>query len=86
MGQAMTKLRKGGHLGGVAGIALGQFTDFKPSGTLTIIDLPRDHLTPLNVPILGGLPLGHGKGSLRVPLGCHTVLDASQREIRVFRR
>jgi muramoyltetrapeptide carboxypeptidase len=81
----LTMLRKGGHLRGVTGIALGQFTDFKPSGTLTIVDLLRDHLAPLNVPILGGLPLGHGKGSQRVPLGCHTVLDASLREIRVFR-
>ncbi|MBO1908648.1 LD-carboxypeptidase [Microvirga sp. 3-52] len=82
----LTMLRKGGHLRGVAGIALGQFTDFKPSGALTIVDLLRDHLAPLNVPILGGLPLGHGKSSQRIPLGCHTVLDANQREIRVFRR
>jgi muramoyltetrapeptide carboxypeptidase len=82
----LTMLRKGGHLRGVAGIALGQFTAFKPSGALTIVDLLRDHLAPLNVPILGGLPLGHGKGSQRIPLGCHTVLDAHQREIRVFRR
>jgi muramoyltetrapeptide carboxypeptidase len=82
----LTMLRKGGHLRGVAGIALGQFTAFKPSGTLTIVDLLRDHLASLNVPILGGLPLGHGKGSQRIPLGCPTVLDANQHEIRVFRR
>jgi len=81
----LTMLRKGGHLRGVAGIALGQFTAFKPSGTLTIIDLLRDHLAPLSVPILGGLPLGHGKRSQRVPLGCPTVLDANRRELRIFR-
>jgi muramoyltetrapeptide carboxypeptidase len=32
----LTMLRKGGFLSGLAGIALGRFTDFKPSGSLTI--------------------------------------------------
>lgn len=54
-------LRKAGYLNGVTGIALGQFTDFKPSGSLTTIDLLREHLTPLGVPILFGLPLGQGR-------------------------
>jgi muramoyltetrapeptide carboxypeptidase len=81
----LTMLRKAGHLRGVVGIALGQFTDFKPSGALTILDLLREHLAPLDVPILGGLPLGHGKGTQRIPLGCHTVLDANERELRISR-
>ena len=81
----LTMLRKGGHLDGLAGIALGQFTDFKPSGSLTILDLPHEHLAPLHVPILGGLPLGHGKGAQCVPLGCHTVLDPVRQELRIDR-
>ena len=44
-----------------AGIAIGQFTKFSPSsGGVTVVDLLRDHLDPLGVPILGGLPLGRG--------------------------
>ena len=82
----LTMLRKGSHLSGVAGIALGRFTDFKPSGALTIVDLLQDHLASINVPILGGLPLGHGKGAQRIPIGCHTVLDAGNRELRIGRR
>ncbi len=81
----LTMLRKGGHLSGVAGIALGQFTDFKPSGALTILDLLHEHLASLNVPILGGLPLGHGRGAQRIPIGCHTVLDAGHGELRIHR-
>ncbi len=73
----LTMLRKGGHLNGVAGIAIGQFTDFKPSGTLTIIELLREHLMPLGVPILGGLPLGHGESSLSIPMGYPTILNAN---------
>ena len=70
-----TLLRKGGHLDGVAGIALGQFTDINPSGSWTIVDLLRQHLEPLGVPILGGLPLGHGANAESFPLGYVTRLD-----------
>jgi muramoyltetrapeptide carboxypeptidase len=74
----LTMLRKAGHLDGVAGIAVGQFTGFKSfSGGLTIVDLLRDHLEPLGVPILGGLPVGHGEDWLPVPHGAPAVLDAS---------
>lgn len=79
----LSMLRKAGHLDGVAGIALGQFTDFKPSGSLTISELLREHLGPLGVPILGGLPLGHGAGARCIPMGLPTVLDADRRELRV---
>jgi muramoyltetrapeptide carboxypeptidase len=71
----LTMLRKGGHLRGLAGIALGQFTDIKPSGSWTVIDLLRQHLGPLDLPILGGLPLGHGETSQSFPLGYVTRMD-----------
>lgn len=73
----LTMLRKGGHLDGVAGIALGQFTDINPSGSWTIVDLLRQHLEPLGVPILGGLPLGHGETAESFPLGYLTRLDGA---------
>jgi len=79
----LTMLRKAGHLNGVTGVALGQFTDFKPSGSLTIVDLLREHLTPLGVPILGGLPLGHGESAACVPTGLETTIDCSRGEMRV---
>ena len=81
----LTMLRKGGYLRGVAGIALGRFTDFKPSGSLTIVELLQEHLSTLGVPILGGLPLGHGEGAQRIPMGCHTVLDAGDRQLTIYR-
>lgn len=72
----LTMLRNGGHLDGIAGIAVGQFTKFNPSKGITIIGLLRDHLSRLGVPILGGLPLGHGDHPAIVPLGAAAVLDA----------
>lgn len=71
----LTLLRKGGHLNGLAGIALGQFTDINPSGSWTIVDLLRQHLEPLDLPILGGLPLGHAENSHSFPLGRLSRLD-----------
>ena len=73
----LTLLRKGGHLRGLAGIALGQFTEIKPSGSWTVVDLLHQHLVPLGLPILGGLPLGHGEASQSFPLGRRTVLDGA---------
>jgi muramoyltetrapeptide carboxypeptidase len=79
----LTMLRKAGHLNGLAGVALGQFTGFGPSNGFTIIDLLREHLDALNVPILGGLPLGHGTDSLSTLVGVTAVLDATYQALTV---
>jgi muramoyltetrapeptide carboxypeptidase len=50
----LTMLPKAGHLDGFSGVAVGQFTKFKPSKGITIVSLLRDHLSRLGVPILGG--------------------------------
>ncbi len=71
-------LRKADHLTDLAGIAVGQFTDcFKPIGGFTVIDLLRDHLGPLKVPILGGLPLGHGHQPQSTLVGSMAFMDAA---------
>lgn len=82
----LTMLRKGGHLDGLAGIAIGQFTDIKASDDLTVIDLLLDHLRRLDVPILGGLPLGHGQRPLSIPIGTMSLLDADQGELTAIRK
>jgi muramoyltetrapeptide carboxypeptidase len=74
----LTMLRKAGHLTGLAGIAVGQFTDcFKPIDGFTVVDLLRDHLEQLEVPILGGLPLGHGHQPQSTLVGAMAFLDAA---------
>ena len=81
----LTMLRKAGHLSGLAGIAVGQFSNFKPSAGLTIIDLLGDHLKGLNVPILGGLPLGHGERPMSVPIGLVALLDTEAGTLAIER-
>lgn len=80
----LTMLSKAGHLDGVAGVAVGQFTGFKPfGGGLTVVDLLRDHLERLGVPVLGGLPVGHGEDWLPLPHGAPALLDATQGTLTV---
>jgi muramoyltetrapeptide carboxypeptidase len=71
----LTMLRKAGHLDGLSGVAIGQFTGFDLKSDFSVIDLLREHLSALDVPILGGLPLGHGGRPLVVPIGATTYLD-----------
>ncbi len=81
----LAMLTKAGHLNGVAGVALGQFTDINPSGSLTINDLLREYLAPLDVPILGGLPLGHTVPAQCIPLCYPTELKCEDLTIHVRR-
>ena len=70
----LTMLRQAGHFNGIAGIAIGQFTDCA-SGTVGML---RDQLGRLGVPMLGGLPLGHGATPLITPIGPQAQLDADR--------
>jgi muramoyltetrapeptide carboxypeptidase len=81
----MTMLRKGGHLDGLAGVAVGQFTDFEFDLRFSVIDILREHLDVLGVPVLGGLPLGHGRSPASALIGAVADLDA-ERGILTIRR
>ncbi|WDZ88210.1 S66 peptidase family protein [Micromonospora cathayae] len=72
----LTQLRRAGLLDGVAGVAVGQFTDCADGWDTTVVDVLLDRLGDLGVPVLGGLPVGHGPGQLTVPVGTPATLDA----------
>ncbi|MEU5940381.1 LD-carboxypeptidase [Micromonospora sp. NPDC047548] len=73
----LTHLRRAGVLDGVAGVAVGQFTECADGWDTTIVDVLAERLGDLGVPVLGGLPVGHGQGQLTVPLGTPATLDAT---------
>ncbi len=79
----LTRLLKTGCLDGVVGIAIGQFTGFSPSRGWTVVDVLRDRLASVEVPILGGLPLGHGPNAIALPVGTEAILDADQGTLTV---
>lgn len=83
----LTMLQNAGHLKGIVGIAVGQYFkcggDATTQGDWTAIDVLRDRLAHYNVPILGGLPLGHGNHPIAVPIGTMAVLDAKAKTLTV---
>jgi muramoyltetrapeptide carboxypeptidase len=73
----LTQLRRAGVLDGVAGVAVGQFTRCADEWPMSTVDVLADRLGDLGVPVLGGLPVGHGPGALTVPVGVPATLDVA---------
>ena len=73
----LVHLRRAGVLNGIAGVAVGQFTDCADAWPTSIVDVLDEHLAPLGVPVLGGLPIGHGRDQLSVGLGVPATLDVA---------
>ncbi|AYY11432.1 LD-carboxypeptidase [Actinobacteria bacterium YIM 96077] len=77
----LTQLMKSGSLDGVRGVAVGQFSGFDEGpvdealGGWTIVDVLQERLATLDVPVLGGLPIGHGSRPMSVPLGVTATID-----------
>jgi muramoyltetrapeptide carboxypeptidase len=83
--RTLTQLMKSGVLDGVQAVAVGQFIrcgDERP-GKWSVIDVLQDRLSRLGVPVLGGLPIGHGPNPLTVPLGAMARLDTVTRTLTV---
>lgn len=81
----LTHLIQSGFMKRVRGIALGHFTDCGPAsgdqaGALAVL---RDVLSPLRVPILAGLPVGHERPSFPLPIGARVELDATRGDLHI---
>jgi muramoyltetrapeptide carboxypeptidase len=69
----LTQLLQAGWFDGVTGIVLGTWIG---CGDLDLVF--ADRLMPLGVPILAGVPVGHGPRQLTLRLGAPTLLDAGE--------
>ncbi len=78
--RALGQLVLSGTLDGVAGVAVGTLAGFEGyvDRDWTVLDVLHQHLDPLGVPVLGGLPIGHGDDNRTVPLGVACRLDADR--------
>lgn len=74
-----TQLRASGFLRRMAGIALGDFVDCRPAREdhPTALEVARERLGDLGVPVAAGFPVGHGARNQPVVLGRPYRLDAS---------
>jgi muramoyltetrapeptide carboxypeptidase len=82
---ALTQLRRSGRLEGLRGVAVGQFIcSAEPKrGKWSFIDVLRDQLGELGVPVLGGLPIGHGPSPRTIPIGTLAKLDTATRTLTI---
>ncbi|GGM66123.1 peptidase S66 [Dactylosporangium sucinum] len=71
----LTQLIRAGALAGVAGVAVGQFTQCADHRPVTAFEVLQERLGTLGCPVLGGLPIGHGFGQLTVVVGAPATLD-----------
>jgi len=79
----LSALRLGGHLRGVAGVALGDFTDCSPGPHRVPVEhVLRRELSELGVPIVASLPFGHDLPNEPLLLGADAELDAEQGVLR----
>ena len=67
----LTQLRLAGVLDAVAGFVLGSFTEEASPAALL-----RDTLLPLNKPVLGGWPTGHGTPNRPLPMALRVQMQA----------
>jgi muramoyltetrapeptide carboxypeptidase len=77
----LTQLRRSGVLAALAGVAVGQFTRCHDQSAVAqttptdVTEVLADRLGDLGIPVLGGLPIGHGNDQLTVPVGVPATLD-----------
>jgi muramoyltetrapeptide carboxypeptidase len=75
--RCLAQLVHSGLLRNLRGVALGTFGEFETTtaSQTTLADVLLDWLAPLRIPILGGLPIGHGRNPASVPLGTTATID-----------
>jgi muramoyltetrapeptide carboxypeptidase len=80
----LTHLLNCGVLQQLAGIAIGDFSlPAGAAGSISPADVLSERLSGLGIPVLGGLPVGHGDLNQALPLGTHATLDADERTLLV---
>jgi muramoyltetrapeptide carboxypeptidase len=75
----LAHLRLAGVLGGVAGVAVGRFTEVGRRGADGVLGLEEvldNYLAPLGVPVAWGFPIGHIDDQWTIPVGVRARLDA----------
>lgn len=87
----LTQLLEAGVLNGVAGIACGRFTNCRDTtprragcARADLLDVFKDRLGGLGVPVVLGLPFGHVPKKATIPLGVMAELDATRGELHVL--
>ena len=83
----LMQLKLTGAINGVAGIAIGHFTEIpKMRGDLPLERVIREWAAPLKVPVVMGLPIGHVDEQWTLPVGARARLDADRGTLEIIER
>jgi muramoyltetrapeptide carboxypeptidase len=83
----LTQLRLAGILRKARALIWGNCTDCKPGegfGSLTVTEVLKDHLGPLNVPVWQGAMIGHIEKQFTLPIGIEVEVDATAGTIKML--
>ncbi len=81
----LTNLVTGGHLATASGFVVGGFTDCEPGPDRTTVEeVLRERLRTLRVPVVAGLPAGHGPRNDALIFGRRAELDAERGTFRLL--
>ena len=79
----LTQMRLGGVFDGARAVVLGDFTDCGAAEDLQRVF--QDRLADLGIPVMTGLPVGHGARNRTLPLGMTACLDTARESLEVGR-
>jgi muramoyltetrapeptide carboxypeptidase len=77
----LTHLLLSGEMEKCAGLMVGTFEGCGDSGSL--VDLVMDRCSRLKMPIVTGLPVGHGEQNVPLPIGVRAVLDTGAMSLEI---
>lgn len=69
----LTQMKMAGVLDGIAGLIVGSFENCGPADEIDALVMER--FQEFDIPIISGMPIGHGEQNLTVPLGASVRLD-----------
>jgi len=77
----LTQLALGGHLKRIAGLVGGGFLDCGDAGAIR--KMFAEVTSDSGVPVVSGLPVGHGRDNIALPVGVLAELDACRPGLRI---
>ena len=84
----VTQLKLAGVLGKIKGFVFGSCSECGPGdgnyGALTLEEIFKDHIKPLNVPAWQGAMIGHAQPQWTLPEGAQVEIDAAAGTIRLL--
>lgn len=86
----LTQLKLSGKFNQAKGIILGNFdnlntkSNFFPGGSFTTLQVLKDRLSDLNIPVMLGLPFGHMTNKFTLPLGILAKIDTASKSFAII--